>query len=235
MSLHALPSIASPAQLFSDFVCSPVAMKGDAHLAIIRDFHGRMKTAEANPATLQSMVAAAASAQAGAEQQWPWEIPLYTVQEGIAFMQISGPLVKGYDDITCWYWRLASTDRISRELAEIDLRTDVHTVILLLKTPGGMAIGIPELGDQLVEMQSRRPVFAFSSDTFASAGYWIAAGCSSIFATKSACVGSIGTYIALYDYTAMLEEWGIKLELFRQGIYKGLGLMGKPLTDEERT
>ena len=47
-------------------------------------------------------------------------------------------------------------------------------------------------------------------------------------------MGSIGVYIALYDYSKMLEEMGIKLELFAAGDYKGLGLPGNPLSDVQR-
>ncbi len=220
------PTPASPLSLLADFVCMPVAMRGDRHLALIHDLHSR---AAGGGAPAQALALAGRS-----EGPLPWEAPIYVVQDGIAYIEITGPLVKGYDDFTCWCYGMASTDRIQRTLSEIDSRADVSALVLLLNTPGGMAIGIAEVGDQLVDMGSRRLVVGFSSDTFASAGYWIAAGCTLIFATKSACVGSIGTYIALYDYTAMLEEWGIKLELFRQGKYKALGMPGKPLTKDER-
>ena len=53
-------------------------------------------------------------------------------------------------------------------------------------------------------------------------------------ATRSATLGCIGTYIALYDRTEQLKAAGIKLELFAAGAYKGMCLDGNPLTDPQR-
>jgi ClpP class serine protease len=53
------------------------------------------------------------------------------------------------------------------------------------------------------------------------------------FPTASAMTGCIGTYIAMYDYREMLAAMGIKLELYRAGDYKAIGLPGKVTTEKE--
>lgn len=47
-------------------------------------------------------------------------------------------------------------------------------------------------------------------------------------------LGSIGIYIAFYDWCEYLAKAGIKLELFKAGDMKGTGLPGNPLDDKAR-
>jgi len=68
----------------------------------------------------------------------------------------------------------------------------------------------------------------------ASAEYWIASQANAVYATPSAQVGSIGVYLALLDYSRAAEVQGIKVELFKSGKHKGMGMPGTSLSDEQR-
>lgn len=107
------------------------------------------------------------------------------------------------------------------------------TVVLWFRSPGGVISGIPEAAAQLRQLGKSRRLLAFTDDMCCSAAYWLAAQCSEIHATPTADLGSIGVYIAMYDYTAAMEQSGISLQLFKAGSMKAMGIAGNPLSDEE--
>jgi len=65
-----------------------------------------------------------------------------------------------------------------------------------------------------------------------SAAYWLAAECDRVYATGSALVGSIGTYLTVLDMSAMFEEMGLKTVLVSSGGVKGQGSPGVPVSPE---
>jgi len=109
----------------------------------------------------------------------------------------------------------------------------VLAIVLDIASPGGSVTGIPELAQQVA--QSVKPVYAFTDDECCSAAYWVASQTrGGIYATPSSMIGSIGVYLALLDQCVAMELQGLKLELFVAGAHKGLGLPGRPLSDEDR-
>lgn len=165
---------------------------------------------------------------------WPWEEPLYTVENGIARVVISGPLIKGYDDFSCWWYGCASIDRIQSTLIELADRGDIRSIEFVINSPGGMSVGMPETASLMVALGENKNTVGFTGDCAASNGYRLLCAANVVIVTPSSIVGSIGTYIALYDYSEYLANLGIKLELFRAGDMKGIGVMGKSLTPKER-
>ena len=227
--MNTLPA-ASPFALLTTLVFSPVCMRGPEHHALIRGLWQRHQSADTTRA--------ARAAAPGQVSVPPWEEPLYVVEGGVAFLSLAGPMIKGYDDFTAWAYQCASIDRVQRTLLEIERLAavgQVRALVLLVNSPGGSAMGTPELAAQIAALDERLPVFAYTSDLACSAAYWVMSSARLAFATPSAMVGSIGTYLAMYDYAEMLKEWGIRLEMFRAGSLKGIGVMGKEFTDDERT
>lgn len=225
--------LAPASQILADFVAAPVGMRPAQHISIIRDLHTGLG------------IRAALTPGNRTLGEWyledhcdgrPWLDPIYVVEPttGVAVLEVSGPLVKGYDDLTCWAYGLASIDKIARSLYEIEARSDIRALVVVINSPGGMSTGMPELAAQLAALATTRLVVTHTSDMAASNGMRLAVAGTRFYPTASATVGCIGTYIALYDYTAYLEEMGIKLELYRAGKYKAIGLPGKATNDEER-
>ncbi|MEQ1862839.1 MAG: S49 family peptidase [Chthoniobacteraceae bacterium] len=129
-----------------------------------------------------------------------------------------------------WWLDAIDVDEIT---AAVDAAPDGSTVVLWFRSPGGIITGIPETAEAMRKASRKKRLLAFTDDLCASAAYWLASQCESIHATPTAAVGSIGVYIAFYDFCAYLEKAGIKLELFKAGTMKAMGLPGKPLSDEE--
>jgi signal peptide peptidase SppA len=224
------PTAGISTRLLVDFLCNVVAMRSDHHGALIR---GLAEPGQNNRIHVPRSADDDGSGD-GEEDVMPWEEPVYEVKDGIAVVDVSGPVVKGYSALVCWYYGLMSSDRLEEAIAELETRADVAAVVFNFNSPGGMAIGTPEIADAIVRLGESKVTVAFTGVQVCSAAYWMASACSAFFTTKSAIVGSIGTYIAFYDYCEMLKQWGISLELFRAGSLKAIGVMGKPITDEER-
>jgi signal peptide peptidase SppA len=234
------PSPAVSNRLLADLLCNAVAMRAAEHSTLV---HGLVNLQEGpvSRASIRSLRSAVLSPKADYgedddddEDVMPWDEPIYAVENGVALVNVCGTVVKGYDACTCWYFGLMSIDRLQLAIDEIAQREDVAAVVFWINSPGGMAAGMPETADAIVDLGTSKLTLAFTSDTACSAGYSIAAACSKIFCTRSAVLGSIGTYLAFYDYTEMLTEAGIKLELFVRGKYKAIGVDGNPLSDDQR-
>ncbi len=242
------PQLSVSYSLLTDLLCSPVAMRSDRHsalvLALLQQISPRGGAAPGPSAVMspQEYLVTRASddgddddaGDQAAPERMPWEEPIYRVEGGVAVVDVSGPIVKGYDDFTCWWYRCMSTDRLQAAVIELAARADVLAVVLVIRSPGGMATGTPEVSAQIAALAQRKLVVAVTDLQCCSAAYWMACHAETIFTTVSADVGCIGTYIALYDYTKMLDEWGIKLELFKRGKYKAIGVMGNPLDESAR-
>lgn len=226
--------IAPASRLLSDFIAAPVGMRPAQHLAFIGDLHaGRA----ARAALTEGGRTVTEWAMDGFDGE-PWAAPIHEIDgaSGIALLEITGPLVKGYDAATAWLYGCASIDRIGLALDDIAAHVAagrVRALVVVLNTPGGVCIGMRELTDRMVELGRSIPVITHTSDLACSNGMRLAVAGSLFWPTASAMVGCVGTYIALYDYAEMLAAMGIKLELYRAGKYKAWGLPGKETTPEE--
>lgn len=231
--------------LLADLLCAPMAMRSDRHGALVLSLVQQISprgTGPLAPAVAMTPREAVVRAADGGvddddeetEQVMPWEEPLYSVDAGVAVVNITGPIVKGHDAYTCWWFGCMSTDRLQAAIEELALRVDVLAVVFVVRSPGGMATGTPEVSAQIAALAASKLVVAVTDLQCCSAAYWMACHAHTLFTTVSADVGCIGTYIALYDYTKMLDEWGIKLELFKRGKYKAIGVMGNPLDEAAR-
>ncbi len=220
--------VASSSDILTRLISAPPLMRADYFGSWLRDLaSGR------GPMTAERQVQVA-EAPGGGQDLLPWEAPIFSVLNGVARVLISGPIVNGYDDFTCWYWGLASSDRIRAACVELAGRADVRSVLFVFNSPGGMAQGTPETAAAIAQLSDAKQTVAHTGSMCCSAAYWMASQCRLITATLTADVGSIGTYLAFYDWSGYLEKAGIKLELFARGTFKAMGIAGKSLTDEQR-
>ena len=153
------------------------------------------------------------------------------VVDGVARIPVGGILAR---KVTAFERGAGVVDTmdVTRDLRWADKSKDVRAILLDIDSPGGIINGTPELADAVAAVD--KPIVAFSANKMASAAYWIAAGADQIYATKSAEIGSIGVYTYFLDESARLAEDGLKLDVFASGKYKGLGIPGTTLSDEQR-
>ncbi len=121
---------------------------------------------------------------------------------------------------------------IAKDILECEADAGVRAAIFDMDTPGGMVRGTAETAALIASM--KKPKYAFTDGTIASAGYWMAASMDGIFTTYSAQVGSIGVYASVLDSSARMKAAGLSLQEFKSGKFKGMGAPGTTLTEEQR-
>lgn len=153
--------------------------------------------------------------------------------DGIAIIPVCGIMAAGIPEV---FKRFGFTDPgdIAAEIREAAENQAVKGIMLDVNSPGGSIQGIPELADLVAEVNKIKPTISFTQYLNASAAYWVSCGAAAQFATKTAEVGSIGAYVAIEDCTKAFEIFGIKMEIFKSGKFKGMGIQGTSLNDEQR-
>jgi ClpP class serine protease len=161
------------------------------------------------------------------------EDPSYEVLDGVALIRFHG-LVEKRESFYGWLWGdCASTEALVAAVQGAVTDDNVREWIVDVDSPGGSIYGVWDCARALAAAATIKPGTIFGGDLICSAAYWIGAALKLyVNATGFSC--SIGVYTTHYDYTRMLEEFGIKGELFASGAYKGAGTLGVPLTEAQR-
>lgn len=159
--------------------------------------------------------------------------PETEVGNGIAIIPINGILGKRLSmlEMMCGGCDL---DYVTAQLIEADEDQDVHTIIMDFNSPGGLYTGLPEAAALIADIATRKTVISFTDVFCCSAAYWLASQANEFYSTRSACVGSIGGFIAACDTSGEWEKEGLVLELFRSGSLKAMGIDGKKWEQNER-
>ena len=107
-------------------------------------------------------------------------------------------------------------------------------IVMRIDSPGGTVTGVPELAMLIREIGMEKVIVSYVDGMAASAGYWIASQAHGIVTGQSSSIGSVGVYMALLDTKLAMEQQGMKMEVIKAGKYKGIGIQGTSLTDEQR-
>jgi len=107
-------------------------------------------------------------------------------------------------------------------------------IVMRIDSPGGTVTGVPELAMLIREIAAEKPVVAFVDGMACSAAYWIASQAHGIVSSASSVCGSIGVYMAMLDTRIAMENQGAKMEVIKAGKFKGIGIQGTSLSDDQR-
>lgn len=110
---------------------------------------------------------------------------------------------------------ISSYEAINHALMSAAMDDTVDSILLNLDTPGGMVSGLDSVTDTMAKID--KPIIAYTDGIMASAGYWIGSNADLVMASRLSTVGSVGALVIRQDITKMLEEAGIKMEIYRAG------------------
>lgn len=156
---------------------------------------------------------------------------LYEKVNGFAVVRIAGTLGKGLN----WIDRLfggVDYDEIVAALDAAEADPECGAIVLDVRSPGGMVIGLQECADRIAGLQ--KDSFCYTDLACCSAAYWLGSQCDRVYSSASAVLGSIGVLAVYVDQSKALAEQGIKVNAFSAGKWKLAGAPFKPMTDEER-
>lgn len=148
-----------------------------------------------------------------------------------AIVSTVGPMVK----VAGWMARygVAGSRETQMALTAALEDEDIEQIIWVMDTPGGSVDGLEELSATVRAVNAQKPITVQVDGLLASAGYYVAAHAANIFAAPGDLIGSIGTRMALYDYSEYFKEAGIKVIPIDTGEHKSAGLMGTEITDAQ--
>ncbi len=124
---------------------------------------------------------------------------------------------------------------LAEQVRELVDEGQVDGILLRIDSPGGSVAGTQELAEEVRRARQTKPVFAYVEDLCAASAYWVASQCEKVFVNvATAMVGSIGTFVGLYDRKQQFVNAGVKAIVIRAGEFKALGFPGTEITKEHR-
>lgn len=156
----------------------------------------------------------------------------YQVRNGVAVIEISGPMTKKPSSMSFLFGG-ASTIVIRNQIRSAMIDPEVVAACLVIDSPGGQVAGTADLADDIFAFRKSKPIGCYISDMAASAAYWAASQGTEIWANSTAIVGSIGAYMVVEDYSQMVADMGIKVHVVKSAEFKGAGEPGTEVTDAQ--
>lgn len=160
----------------------------------------------------------------------------YAVQDGMARIDINGPMTK-MDTSLMSLFGGTSTMRVRKSLADARQRYssgEIKGVFIDLDSPGGTVDGTAELANSIRKTAKVMPVFVHAQDMACSAALWIGTQGTRFTVGPTASVGSLGTRVTLTDASKVGETSTVKPVIVDTGVFKSIGAPGKPITDEQK-
>lgn len=128
----------------------------------------------------------------------------------------------------------SSTVMLGKTLRAAAKDEDVKSIVMHYDTaPGGTVEGAFDFAQIIKEVNAVKPIVAIGSDMMASGGYLFASQASRIYANTNCEVGSIGTISYVSDSSKKYEAEGITVIPLRSGKYKGIGVPGAKISEEQ--
>lgn len=196
-----------------------VATVAAAAAAILQRFNGRPVAIE--PMRGEAFFAALASDSPAAffmddgDDREP-----YSVENGVAVVDIAGVLVNGKASFVDRYFGLVGYDDIAESFRQALSDPRVSAIVLRVDSPGGDAVGGSELAQEIFAARGTKPIVAVAVGMMASAAYHVASAADVVYTMTSAMVGSIGTWTAHVDRTGLVASMGMKVSLIHAGARK---------------
>lgn len=125
-----------------------------------------------------------------------------------------------------------STQRFAQSFREALTDPAVGSILIDIDSPGGSVYGVGELAAEIMAARSQKPIIGIANSLAASAAYWVGSACSELYVTPGGEVGSIGVWQAHEDWSAAMEEAGVKTTFISAGKFKVEGNPYQPLDGE---
>jgi len=110
----------------------------------------------------------------------------------------------------------------------------VKGIALVIDSGGGMVAGNFDLVDRIFASRGKKPIHAFAAEHAYSAAYNIASSAQRVTVARTGGVGSIGVVVTHFEYSQMLEDAGIRINIIRSKPGKMEGNPYEALSDGAR-
>ncbi|MEF8888396.1 MAG: signal peptide peptidase SppA [Haloarculaceae archaeon] len=126
----------------------------------------------------------------------------------------------------------AGADDIVEQIERADEDGNAEALLVKLNTPGGAVV--PSQDIRLAAERFDGPTVAYATDTCASGGYLVAAGCDELWAREGSIVGSVGVIGSRVNVADLADRLGVSYERLTAGRFKDAGTPLKEFEEAER-
>lgn len=125
--------------------------------------------------------------------------------------------------------------RFLSNLENIKYDENIAGVILEIDSPGGGVYESEYIKNKILEIKKYRniPFYVSMGGLAASGGYYIAAPCDKIYASRETMTGSIGVIMSGLNLSGLFEKYGVSYDVIKTGTFKDIGSSYKQMTEEE--
>ncbi len=129
-----------------------------------------------------------------------------------------------------------SLDELPRLMRQLDANSQIGTIVLSVRSPGGTVVGTPEAADAVraVRDNGQTRIVAIANGMMASAALWIGSAAEKLYVTPSGQIGSIGVISMYADMSQFYERMGFKVSVMRVPEKKARFSGIEPMTDDMR-
>lgn len=153
---------------------------------------------------------------------------MYGMVGTTAVIPVFGALVNRFNTT---YGFITGYNYIKNAIATALADESVDSIILDINSGGGEVAGCFETVDYIKAARSQKEIHAVVDSSCYSAAYAIASACTSIKATPSSGIGSVGVVAMHASYEKMLENEGISVTFIKAGDHKVDGNPYEELSD----
>ena len=156
---------------------------------------------------------------------------LKIVNDDTALISVKGTLVTDDSWINEWLGR-TSYPEIRNAVVHALVDPNIKRILLMVDSGGGQVNGVSDLTSFLQKAARVKPLITHATGYMCSAAYWVGSCASTVLASETANIGSIGAVIVHAEMTEQLKEDGVNVTVVRSGPYKYLGNMYEKLSEE---
>ena len=148
----------------------------------------------------------------------------YEIKDGVATINIQGPLMKKASGFIARILGIKGMDKIGDDFKAALADDEVEGIFLNVESPGGTVAGTATLADIIYAGRGQKPILAFADSTMTSAAYWIGSSADSVVMSDNTTrIGSVGVVAVHQELSKAAEKAGVKFTVFSSGKFKAAG------------
>jgi len=182
------------------------------------------------PPTAEQAMAVMKADEALEAQQGHWALEN---QNGVGVITVSGSLIDGSAGYYRYYGYIGYDDIRNAAMTAL-ADPAIGSMLLVMKTPGGMVAGVNETSKALATLSKIKPIITFNASQMTSAGLWLGSAGKKIVTDATAVNGSLGIMQIHTEYSKLYEKEGITKTVIRAGENKVLANAVEPLSDKAK-
>ena len=172
-----------------------------------------------------------ASAEDFWDEGYSWVRP-YLVRDGVLQIPVKGVLL---NDFPYAFGSWATGYEYIWEAVKRGLEdSNVKGIALVVNSGGGMVSGNWDLVDRIHQSRGTKPIRSFAAEHAYSAAYNIAAAAEHLTVARTGGVGSIGVVVTHFEYSKLLDQNGVTVNIIRSKPDKMEGNPYEALSDGAR-